>query len=578
MTWMFPLLLACLQNSVPFTMDLPESYGAFETDPQRAGTWSATRADGLGKVSVGRFDLGVPGAQLDAVLEDIANRQWRPRVKELPESSLDRWSGTMSGLDAGGWEIRYRFNESMMAVTQQVAITGNYLILMDWSGPAAAREGMKPYFQSLQLPPEWLPEPTPTVDAARGLSGDLHSPFPGSLSIALDLRSLEEEERIDVLVTYHPAEPEKEPVVSGEPAWRLPGAAVRLPVNPGDGRYDVRYSLNISESHNYGNAYGITRLPGDSFAALDPLWIALPMFLVESEELYAPPAWSLTVYHSAHLRCMTARPVLTNFQEDTGVMTSAMTQLEAGQAWPFLVMAQYQQRREQEGTWWLRLDAKARTPKEALKARRALVETATELWGEVPEFTLASFPYVGDRVLPGLLLLDEQRGWFDKPIDGQLDEAPRLVQLARLIAQQRFGARLRGEGTAAQFLERSLAEFATARILEDVEWPEADTMAEELRQSWRKREESAGELPLPLSLIPVDDLYGARRLLSFGPLVWAEIETKMGQEAFDSMLKERTASPTRWSCADLEKELRQRAPDVDWEPFLRASLYGRDLP
>ena len=576
---MFPLLLACLQNSVPFTMDLPESYGAFETDPQRAGTWSATRADDLGKVSVGRFDLGVPGAQLDAVLEDIANRQWRPSLANLPEASLERWSGTLSGLPAGGWEITYRYNESMMAVTQQVAITGNYLILMDWSGPAAGREGMKPYLQSLQLPPDWLPEPTPTVDPARGLSGDLHSPFPGTLSIALDLRNLEEEERIDVLVTYHGGaaaeSSEEEPQALD---WRLPPAARRLEANPGDGPFDVRYQLNIGESHNYGNAYGITRLPGDSFAALDPLWIALPMTLVQSEELYAPPAWSLTVYHSAHLRCMTAQPVLTNFQEDTGIMTSAMTQLEAGQAWPFLVMAQYQQRREQDGTWWLRLDAKARTPKEALKARRALVETAQELWGEVPEFTLASFPYVGDRVLPGLLLLDEQRGWFDKPIDGQLDDAPRLVQLARLIAQQRFGARLRGEGTAAQFLERSLAEFATVRLLEQVEWPDAAEMAEELRQSWREREESAGQLPLPLSLIPVDDLYGARRLLSFGPLVWAEIEARMGQEAFDHMLRERTAAPSRWSCADLERELKQRAPDVDWEPFLRASLYGRDLP
>lgn len=568
------LLLALVpqQAEVPFTLELPEGYEAFAPTPGRPGSWSARRGDGQAQVMVSHYDLGMPGAQLGAVLEDIATRKWRPMLAQLPDTSLERWSGEIGGLEAGGWEVRYRNGERAMAISERLALAGDRMVVLVWDGPEAAREGMESSLASLVVPAAWLPLPPPQVDPARGLGGGLPLAFPGSLRVEVDLRGFAEAQELAFLVVHE-----------GEAAtpnggWRLPLAAVRADRQESDPAASVRYRLKMDEDHGLGASYGITRLPGQTFAALDPLWLALPEELAASGRNYAPPAWSLRAFHSAHLRVMTARPVETVFQESDGTMVSTMAALEAGRAWPFLVLGEYRLRRDDGVDWWLRLDAKARTPEEVVRAWKALEASATKLWGVDMAPTLASYPYVGDRVLPGLLLLDEEQGWFDRPMDGSLDSTPRLVALARLVAQQRFGARLRGSGTATQFLERSLAEFAAARLLETSGLSDAEALAAELRADWRNREEEAGELPLPLSLLPIEDLYGPRRLLSFGPLVWEAIEGRIGREAFDAMLRKLLTEPRRWSCADLESLLAAAAPEADWESFLRASVYGRELP
>jgi len=576
------LLLSCAQGPVqepaPFTFDLPAGYESFVATPARPGTWASRRQDGQARISVSHYTLGMPGAQLDAVLEDLATRQWQPLLKSVTAPSLERWTGSLSGLEAGGWEVQYLLETKRMAISQHLALVGDQMIVLLWEGPAEARSAMDAVFDSLVVPDSWLPLPAPTVDPARGMGGELTTPFPGSLRIAVDLRAFGEEEALEFLVT-HDATALSDPTEQGTAMeWQLPPAATLMPASPSDGPNSVRYRLLLDEEHGLGNGYGITRLPGQSLAALDPLWLALPKSLAEAELFYAPPAWSLTVYHSAQLRALAAHPVLTSFNQDNGTMTSAMPELAAGQAWPFLILAEYQRRRDHEVDWWLRLDAKALTPEAVIRSWQALDQTANRLWGKVETPTLASFPYIGDRVLPGLLLLDEQRGWFDKPIDSTLDGEPRLVALARLVAQQRFGAHLHGEGTAAQFLERSLAEYATARLLEQCGLPEAEDMAAELRKSWKLRELASPPLPLPLSLLPVDDLYGPRRLLSFGPLVWQAIADHLGEGSFDAMLQDQLAAPSRWSCATLEAALQARQPDYPWEAFLRASLYGRELP
>ena len=60
--------------------------------------------------------------------------------------------------------------------------------------------------------------------------------------------------------------------------------------------------------------------------------------------------------------------------------------------------------------------------------------------------------------------------------------------------------------------------------------------------------------------------------------MWEAIEVRIGREAFDAMLRKLLTEPRRWSCADLENLLAAAAPEADWEPFLRASVYGRELP
>ncbi|RMH02343.1 MAG: hypothetical protein D6702_09145, partial [Planctomycetota bacterium] len=193
-----------------------------------------------------------------------------------------------------------------------------------------------------------------------------------------------------------------------------------------------------------------------------------------------------------------------------------------------------------------------------------------------PVWSVTSFAGTGDRVLPGLLVLDEERGWLQQPVDSAWGPAggTRRRGLAELAAGRAFGLRLRGRGSAAPFLEASLTAYLARRILADL--GHADE-AEALLAAWRAHDQAAGELPAPLSLLPREDLFGAQRLLGRGPLVWLAIERRAGRDRLDAVLNGFLKAGGFWTTEELRRALEERTGE-SWEAFFRDHVYGRRPP
>ena len=133
---------------------------------------------------------------------------------------------------------------------------------------------------------------------------------------------------------------------------------------------------------------------------------------------------------------------------------------------------------------------------------------------------------------------------------------------------------LTGIGNGAVFLDASLSEYAAWRILESAGLlSEADAM----RTFWKSNEDALGKLPLPLTLMPLGDLQGGRRLMTRGALVWLAIEKRAGRLVLDKILNSKLDGSGFWSTEDLRLALEKHCED-DWLPFFQAHVYGRKHP
>lgn len=564
------LVVAQQASPLPFEFELPKGYAAFtESSP---ATWTAAREDGNASFRVQYSELGAFGAIPEAVAEDIRVRFWEPALREVPHTML-AWEGTIDGLPGAGWVIDYRNGLQDLVVVQRLAIQGDRMVVLVWEGPKAARGSVETLFDGFTVPAEWLSIPPPEVDIYRGLGPKADMvPFPGELTIEVQAQALIQAEYIEVTVTYAPA--------SGIPveesmAWHLPAGSIPQPLQDDLGGLRTRYRLPLQENAGLGSPFGITRVGTNTFSALDPQWLALPSTEAMVSRLM-PPAWTLAVLAPANLEPLSTTIASTDFDAATKALRTRFRTMPAGRAWPYFVLGDYELRQTGGVNWHLRLDSKASLEEEAMRELVRL-QKALESWmpGGSPEWTMISFPWIGDRVLPGLIVLDEQRDWFAAPVDVLDGAHTRRVQLARLLCQERAGILRRGMGSASLFLDASLAEYLTWRLLlEAGNRNDADTLA----GSWVVAEQQAGPLPMPLSLLEIGDLYGPRRLLSFGPMVWAAIERECGRPTFDALIGGLLASPGWWTTADLEARLAEAAPEVDWDAFFLRHVYGRELP
>ena len=563
------LVVAQQASPLPFEFDLPQGYAAFH--PAEAGAWSSMRADGLASFRIHHFEIE-RGALPKAVAEFIRQNSWEPTLKDVPHE-IAPWEGVIDGHEAAGWVIDYRNGSQSLTVVQRIAIQGDRMVMLVWEGPSPARESVEGLFDAFRIPSDWLAIPPPEVDIYRGLgpSADMQ-PFPGSLAIDVQVPSFSALEALDILVTYTPG---LGPVADGPLSWHLPAGATALPLADDLGGRRTFYRIPLHEDAGLGSPFGITRVGIHSFTALDPQWLAVPSVADDITRLI-PPAWSLQLLHPAHLEPLGGVVASKSFDESAKAIRTTFHSHEAGLAWPYFLVGDYELRQTGGVTWHLRLDSKASLEEDAMREAVRL-QKALEKWmpGGSKDWTMATFPWVGDRVLPGLLVLDEQRGWFDQPVDALDQGLTRRVQLARLLCQERAGIRRHGLGSASLFLDASLAEYLSWRLL-SASGNQDD--ADALYASWRTAETQAGPLPAPLSLLEIGDLYGPRRLLSFGPLVWRAAEQACGREAFDTLLREVLGTPGWWSTADLETRLAKAAPDVDWEAFFLRHVYGRELP
>jgi hypothetical protein len=569
--------LAWAQQPVatPFELELPAGFEEFtHTDAglqSGVEVWTASRKDGQANLQVMHQWLGAVGAIAESVAANQRQGQWLPLLGQR-EHTMEAWTGVIDTIHAAGTEIRYDQGATPMMIIERIAIQGDSMTVLLWEGLTAGADDARKALDTFLMPQEWIPAPPPEVDIYRGLGPHgAAQPFPGSFTIRAQVvaEKANEELRLEVDLTYVPS---VVPVASGELQWQLPPGAGQLPVDENLGGRRIAYSLPITGQGDHG----LIRINRESFSALDALWLAVPSFLVESKTGYQPPAWTLEVIHPPHVLCLGPVMEAQQFSERLGKRITSFKKVEAGKAWPYFLVGAYKRQQTEGLNWHLRLDSKAKltqdSVQELLRLRKVLDQW---LPGASQDWTVASFNYTGDRVLPNLLVLDEDKDWFQAPVDAKLQDLSRRVTLARLLCQERFGTRLQGLGSAKQFLDSSLAEFATWRLLQQ---SDNQSDADELIAWWHTREQLLGKLPMPLSLLDTSDLFGAQRLLSFGPLVWVAIEEKLGREPMDAMLRFLLASPRSWSTLDLEKQLQDRQPNVDWATFLRKHVYGRHLP
>ena len=568
------LVLASAQQApaLPFQFDLPEGYGAFEESVEGPGSWISTRKDEGANFRVRHYALNAMGAIPSAVAQKFREDMWAPRLQGI-EHSFEAWSGKMDSIDAAGWVITYQHGRNSMTILERIAIQGDSMTTVLWEGPSAGHVSASQYLDAFSIPEAWQALPAPEQDIYRGLGPTANAPmFPGSLELDVFLHSFAVDEYFTVRMTYVPS---LAPVASQDFSWILPAGAIEQEQVDNLGGRRVVYRVPLDHASGLGAPYGITRLEGQEFSALNPLWLAMPSPAASMPNVQ-PPAWKMSITHLANLEALSTSITRKRFDDVNKAIVTEFDGLSAGIAWPFFLIGDYELRQTRSQNWHLRLDSKATLEEDAMLEIMRL-RKVLDAWlpRNNTHWEMASFPWIGDRVMPGLLVLDEQREWFSSPVDSKLDGISRRTALARLLCQEPFGARLHGRGSAALFLETSLAEYAAWRLLVAAGNP---SDAEALRQSWIRQEQLAGKLPLPLSMLEIGDLYGPRRLLSFGPLVWQSIEAHCGREALDAILREKLAAGNLWSTQDLEVALNQANPDVDWNAFFLKHVYGRHLP
>jgi len=469
--------------------------------------------------------------------------------------------------------IQYQRERAAITVLQRIAIQGDSMTSVLWEGPTAGQSHAASILDAFVMPQAWLSIPAPKVDIYRGLGPHAEAPlFPGKLEVEVFLPAFQEDAYITVRTTYTPG---LGPTPNQNFTWQLPAGALAQKQEDDLGGRRVVYRIPMGEDSGFGAAYGITRLEGQEFSALNPLWLALPSPVLGMKNVQ-PPAWKLSVTHLANLEALSTHVVSKSFDEINKAIITEFEAVPAGVAWPFFLIGDFRLRQTAGRNWHLRLNSNATLEEDAMREIVRLHKVLDQWMPGVSEhWTVASFAWIGDRVMPGLLVLDEQRGWFGAPVDSAYEGLSRRTGLAKLLCQEPFAVRSHARGSAALFLESSLAEYAAWRVLEAA-GNQAD--ADALLASWQLHEQQMGLLPLPLSLIEVGDLYGPRRLLSFGPLVWRAIEKNCGRAAFDAILRQQLQSQSWWSTADLEAALQTAKPAYAWDKFFRQHVYGRTLP
>ena len=554
----------------PFSMELPPGYGAFEQTGPGDETWKARRGDALGQFLVQHLLVSTPGADVASVARDVRG-MWERNLRGL-EATVEAWQGPWGGFDGAGADIRYTRGESDNVALERVLLLGEHLVHAVWEGPAAQKEQALEALKSFRVPGAWIPVPPPETDPYSGLGpAGAERPFPGTLRIHVDLTGLPGQQQLVVEVVWDAPEG----VDAG--GWLLPPAATPVEREDGEGQ-GIRYRLRVDDMAGAGGPYGMARPPlGPGLAALDAAWLAVPNALFDDGPGYQAPAWSLRVSFPATLTVFSDGPGKSSFADQQSFLVADFAELQPGRAWPYFLAGSYKPQKAGARTWYLRLDAKAPTPDLAVRGVERL-EAALAKWLPAARGSrsVVSFPGIGDRALPGLLVLDEAAGWFSEPLDATREGLSRRTWLARAVAAGSFGASLRGLGSAAPFLEASLAEYAAWRLLE-AEWPE-DAAA--LEAHWKAREAALGPLPMPLSMMPAEDAFGARRLQSRGALVWQAIERRAGRAQLDALLDRALAIGRPWSTQELQRALEEseESAESDWAVFFRDHVYGRLTP
>ncbi|MCH2102235.1 MAG: hypothetical protein MK209_09975, partial [Planctomycetes bacterium] len=367
-------------------------------------------------------------------------------------------------------------------------------------------------------------------------------------------------------IEFTPAEGRKR----AEEEWLLPAGATLDEATS----TQVRYRLNfVDEEGVLVSRNGIT--PGPScLAGLTPGWLAMPVGLASADGRYPAPATTLTIRSVPHLTALSDVRTANTWIEEN-IRVTQFERREGGACWPIFALGFYDFQSVGERPVALRRSAESPTPERPVRLLNSLTETATKIWPSAnPTWSILTFPASGDAVYPGLLVLDEGNRWLRDPLDADWIDGSRQAGLARKLGYLWFGRQLSGRGHGSAFLEASLSEYAAWRLLEATG---ASADAKAMLHFWIEAEQNALPLPRPLSLMPREDLTGARRLMTRGALVWKSIEDRAGRAVLDRILNERLARGGDWTTEDLRSAL-EGSTDRDWGDWFRQHVYGRAQP
>ena len=559
---MFSLLgliaLCSFQQGHEFDINLPSYFGEFQSDA--AASFIAKSIEPLAAVKVARYDISSSGAHLDSVLSDIRKRQWQPMAQSYPSMAINNWRGKVSILDGGGFDI----TTSDSIILQRIAIHETLMVVISWESPLKESDDGRACLDSFVIPKSWLATDLVVNDIYRGNGAHgLAHDYPGTLAISVSLANSNTTNLIDIEVAFvgHENAPTFE--------WQLPEMAINSKLL-GSGAMHYQLALNVGDDISLPN--GIFRLNGNDLMAFDPLWLAVPNFSGDLE--YRAPAWQLSLEYAPHLIAVSAPMLKVELNEKRKLKNSLTQIVPSGSSWPFFAVANYRARQVGDFKWFLRLDSKSKLPDGVIEELLLLDKVLDAQLGthKIP-FTVSSFPYSGDRLFSGLLVFDEQRGWFDAPTDTSIDSFSRRVHLARILCEYRFGIESTGRGSAKMFLTRSLAEYLAQQLLAGAGHEDE---AKSMSDFWKLNESNAGGLPQALSLTPVNDLYGARRLLSYGALVWEDIASKLGPKKFNKLC-EQIYLKSAYSADDLLNMLMLASPDIEWSKYFQQHVFGNQL-
>ncbi len=590
----------------PFHLDLPAGYGPFQSEdgPAPGEVWVATDPALPARLRVEHYRVESLGARAELVARSRQQDFWPGflRGARVGNSVIQPWSGAWAGQEeAAGTRVLYRQRERDWVILERIAVLGRHLVTVTWEGPEAEEGDGAALLGRFRIPEAWQAEPVPEEDRERGAGAAARRlPARGAWEILVDVSDFSfQEVRVEIrFAAFDPAE--AQPGAALE--WRLPPLAevdldwntalregrdpqARVALLQGDrcrveadeeGLHRLRYRLPVQADAARARAYGIVPGP-ECLAFLDPLWLAVPLPRGKEETGWRePPPWRLEVRLPSHMAALShASPESEVLEDEARVRRVGFPPLARGQAWPFVFVGRYREVRGLERRHWIRVAAKATQPREALREIERLDQALTGLWpGARRPWRVLTYPGVPDRSLPGVLLLDEEAGWLDRPLDSVVQGVTLRTGLARRLGAHAFSVRLRGVGSASPWLSLSLGEYAAARLLEAA-GREAEAGA--LRTWWAEREAALGELPEPLSLLPWADLTGPRWLLCRGPRVWEALEREAGRETLDRVLDARLQGGGTWTTEDLRRDL-EAATGRSLEAWFRAHVYGRIPP
>ncbi len=566
-TLLFPPAQA---EGVPFHMPLPPGYAPFHPLPDQPEAWESLREGGGGRFGIQRFEAQAANARPAAVAEQLRKQRWKPMLIQDPRHILDAWTGVWAGGPAAGSDILYHRKGVEVRIYERLRVIGKLLMVGDWEGPAEEAPAARRALEAFQPPADWLPASLPTIDAARG-GGPQATILPeiGTIALRIDASAVSGD-HLEIEADYHLSSwlAEQGPEID----FLLPGSRRRrVPVDRGHCR--LTYSVELGTDSASENRLGLYRA-GYTLAGLDPGWLALPAQLAGRPGLLLPPAWNLELEVPPFDRALSWAPARDEeLSPDAKRRILRFPELEAGRAWPFFLIGQFSRHRIAGREVWLRSGSKAHSADAPVRFLDRLSTTARAwLPNARMDWALSSFPGAGDRMLPGLILLDENRNWLREPLDARWGLSTRRGGLAELIGARLFGLQLRGRGSAAPFLETSLAEYAAAELLRR---SQEGGEAEALTQAWRTHEREIGPLEVPLSRLDESDLVGNQRLLGRGALLWEAIARRCGAEDFAAVLNHFLARSRPWSTEELRGALEERT-GRSWESFFQRFLYGRE--